>query len=218
MKRVAVFLGTSLMLGCQFAMAKTIEFTVPIEPQQAVPLPDPQSTASGIATFNLHLPDNPGDETWLEYLFEFSGLDLGNMVGFPTNPQTPGNPNDDVTAIHIHNAPPGAIGEMFLGIVNPRHDFDDVMVDILGSTISGRWEDSDVDPPSNAPKGITESLDELFAGQLYLNVHTVGNPSSDIRAQIVVGAPEPSALVLGGIGVLLLWWHVAARRRSDRIT
>ena len=188
------------------ASAKTIQFTVPIEAQQAFPEPVPLSDASGTAKFTLNLPDNPAEKPTLDFFFQFDGLDLGNMHGFITDRQTP-DPLDDVTAVHIHNGAPKSSGPRFLGIVNPRDDFFDVDVDIPNSTISGTWDDDPVTP-------FSEALDELLAGQLYLNIHTDRNADSDIRAQILIPMPEPATLGLCAVFLALLPF---CRRRKARL-
>ena len=190
----------------------TIHFSVPIEAAQAVPTPDPLSPASGIATFQLHLPDTPSGSVVLDYHLQFFGLDLGDMSGFPDNSQTV-ETDDDVTSIHIHNAGPGETGEMFFGIVNPNDDAD-IVVNITDSIVSGTWDDADVEFSDRHP--ISTSLDELFSGQLYLNIHTKGNSLSDIRAQLTFAIPEPTSLGLALICAVIACLAVCGGQRTRR--
>ena len=56
-------------------------------------------------------------------------------------------------------------------------------------------------------------VDDLFKGFLYMNVHTSTFPGGEIRGQLLL-VPEPSAIILGGMGaVVLARQH---RRRSGR--
>jgi len=201
--RLSPFCLIGLWVGLaphSLASAATFHFTVPIEASQAVPLPDPLSSASGIASFTLHIPDGPGDAS-LEYSLQLFGLDLGNISGFPPNPQTP-DTADDVTAIHIHNAPLGVQGPMLFGIVVPNDDPHNIVVNPAAGTVTGMFEDS-VLTDERGRTSVTEALDEFFAGRVYLNVHTVANPNSDIRAQLIVNAvPEPSTVAMAILGLL----------------
>ena len=67
----------------------------------------------------------------------------------------------DAVAAHIHNAPAGENG----GVVFPFAD--------PASPFSGTWNLTD------------EDVAELFAGNLYVNVHSAANPGGEIRGQII---------------------------------
>lgn len=90
------------------------------------------------------------------------------------------------TVSHIHLAPPGVSG----GVVHPLP---------LGSPKVGVWSTSD------ATFTLTPALvDELKAGNLYVNIHSTVVGSGEIRGQIV---PEPSSMAVlasGAAGLLAL--------------
>jgi hypothetical protein len=65
------------------------------------------------------------------------------------------------TAAHIHNAPPGQAGAVVFGLGDGV------------SPISIVWNN-----PSE------DALEELFAGNLYINVHSLANPAAAIRGQL----------------------------------
>jgi hypothetical protein len=94
------------------------------------------------------------------------------------NPSAPG--------AHIHNAPFGANGPIVFGFAD-----DDWA--LSGGAV---WEDM-----------TPENVDELFAGNLYVNFHTDAYPAGEVRGQILL-IPAPGALGLAGMGLL-----AAARRR-----
>jgi hypothetical protein len=119
-----------------------------------------------------------GSETFDLDLMVF-GIGLNDLLGV--------GPNS--TPVHIHNAPAGSNGPIVIDIGN------------LGSFVQDglgiRLQLDDV------PIGNFEP--ELFAGELYVNIHTNAFPGGQIRGQIV---PAPGALaLLAGAGVL------ATRRR-----
>ncbi|MDH3405051.1 MAG: CHRD domain-containing protein [Acidobacteriota bacterium] len=64
------------------------------------------------------------------------------------------------TAAHIHEAPPGSNGPIVVPLGDPTSPI--VLPDV----------------------DMTGLLDELFAGNLYVNVHTAANPGGEIRGQI----------------------------------
>jgi len=144
--------------------------------------PPSGSNATGVAFLSLN-----DSGSALHYSIEVFGLDFGPLLGLP--PQTPGDPNDDVTLMHIHNAPAGVNGGVVFGLFNPAHDTDDLVAVINpdGSTsISGRWEETD---SAIAPLSVfAPALQAANPGddvELYLNVHTTGNGGGEIRGQII---------------------------------
>ncbi len=88
------------------------------------------------------------------------------------------------TVSHFHKAPPGVSG----GVVKNLP---------LGSPKIGVWSASDATQPLTA-----QSVADLKAGLLYINIHSSSYPGGEIRGQIV---PEPSSLAaLAGACVGLL--------------
>ena len=74
------------------------------------------------------------------------------------------------TFAHFHNGPYDSTG----GIVKSL-DFND------GMTISGVWSSSDGTDPFTP-----EMLDELLAGRIYVNIHTLARPAGEIRGNIEI--------------------------------
>lgn len=121
-----------------------------------------------------------------------SGIALSDLLGVGPN----GSP------IHIHAAPRGSNGPIVidLGLSGTFVDEGDGLLSFtaFGVDIGG--------PQGGLPASDPQAnLAALFAGGLYLNIHTVAFPSGEIRGQIV---PTPSSLALLGVAGL-----AAARRR-----
>ncbi|MCH8960643.1 MAG: CHRD domain-containing protein, partial [Bacteroidetes bacterium] len=66
----------------------------------------------------------------------------------------------DIAAAHFHNAAAGEDGMVVRGILD----------DFNGNTASGLWTASDAEPLTD------ELIQDLLAGNLYLNIHTAANP------------------------------------------
>lgn len=102
--------------------------------------------------------------------FSFSWEISDNLLGMPSSP-----------GAHIHNAPPGVNGPVVFGFNEP-----DGTWPLVGNAV---WTDLSA-----------EMVDELFAGNLYLNFHTTAFPGGEIRGQIV---PTPGAAgVLAGAALM----------------
>ena len=126
------------------------------------------TTAFGDAMFLL----NPAQDR-LEMTIELIGLDLDGL-------RTPLDPSDDVTGLHIHNAPAGANGGVVFGIIGINSDLNgDTIVDAANGRVYSAWD-------LNEGNGgmLAGQLANLRNGDLYVNVHTVGNPGGEIRGQI----------------------------------
>ena len=155
---------------------------------------DSTSQATGRGTFVLN-----DEETELSYFIELFGLDVATPVVDP----------NDVMGLHIHQAPAGSNGGISFGMISPTHDLDDLVIDGTAGTVSGVWEDSDA--TANVP--LSDSLDALRSGDLYVNVHTSGEARGAIRGQILA-VPEPTTLSL--MATVLAIFAVARRRRTGR--
>lgn len=120
------------------------------------------------------------------YEYTVEGVDFGPVLGMEPQTETTA---DDVTIMHVHNAPGGANGPVVFGQIGPAQDADDLAIALNddGSwTVSGAWEPTD---PANVPIGnFADALDTAFAGldvPLYSNIHTTAFPGGEIRAQWV---------------------------------
>ena len=145
----------------------------------------PDSTASATATFIL-AEDGGG----LTYQIKLEGLALKEDIASRTAA-------NDVTRIHLHVGPESENGPHTLNIFGlPSEDDDNLVVDFENGIITGIWNDSDAtdlngdgdtnDDPETKP--LSDFLDELQAGDLYIQIHTVesdelGTPGA-IRGQV----------------------------------
>jgi len=152
-------------------------------------VPPVETEARGTAEMTLN---ETGDA--FSYSITVSGLDFGELIGDGT-PQTPST-DDDVTGLHIHNAPRGENGPVVFGQINPNQDDDDIsfVLNQDGSTtISGIWEETD---PADAP--LSDFVDVLQGNQpgdevdFYWNIHTEEFPSGEIRGQFQIASAPPT--------------------------
>jgi CHRD domain len=161
--------------------------------------------ASGISTLTLN---ETGDG--LEYSLTVTGIDFGAsglIEGGPVTEET----SDDLTRIHIHNAPRGENGDVVFSLFDslaeddaeiPGNQDEDLTFtpnDDGSVTLTGVWEGTDA---SSTP--LSAFVDEMRATEagedldLYWNVHTEEFPDGAIRGQLVVEetAPEPETIEL----------------------
>lgn len=96
------------------------------------------------------------------------------------------------TASHIHTAPAGVNG----GVTFP-------LAGVPNAT-------SGAIPTQNFAISPAQVAD-LFAGNMYMNVHNGGFPGGEIRGQLAP-VPEPGTLALAGVGAASLGW--LARRKK----
>jgi serralysin len=129
------------------------------------------------------------------YEYTVSGVDFGPVLGLEPQTETTA---DDVTIMHVHNAPSGANGAIVFGHIGPAQDEDDLSIVLNedGSwTVRGVWEATD---PANV--SITEfagALDAASVGSevpLYSNIHTTTFPGGEIRAQWIADTDAEQAL------------------------
>lgn len=118
-------------------------------------------------------------QTEIRYEFNIQGLDFGIIAG--TGPVTE-KTGDDVNGMHIHFAPPGAVGDPALGIINPNQD-KDTQYHYDENTkywrITGRWTAED---PSSV--SFEKNLKNyLFQGLDYINIHVEDVVLGVIRGQ-----------------------------------
>jgi hypothetical protein len=87
---------------------------------------------------------------------------------------------EDVTAAHIHLAPRGENGDIVAFLFNPETPTDGREFGILAE---GTITSADLVGPLEGAT-LSELIDEMEAGNTYVNVHTVEHPSGEIRGQI----------------------------------
>ena len=180
-----LLLATSLLFVVSLLPCHAVTmYTVALSGDQEVPAVS--TTAMGTGTLELN-----DAQDRLIILLNFTGIDLDGA-------QTP-DPNDDMIGLHIHHAAPGANGPIVFHV--PDSDTsNDTLISAEFGTVATAWDETEGQGTT-----LTEQLANLNAGNLYFNLHTTGNPSGEIRGQIVP-IPEPSAVVLSFLGscVLLL--------------
>ena len=119
-----------------------------------------------------------------------------------TGMQTP-DTNDNLTVAHIHRAPVGTNGPVIWGFFGtPFNDTtpNDQVVTPFASGVGGRFQGAWDAPEGNAGATLTNQLPFILSGGTYINFHTSQFPGGEIRGQIIP-TPEPSTLVLVGIGI-----------------
>lgn len=87
---------------------------------------------------------------------------------------------EDVTAAHIHLAPRGENGDIVAFLFNPEEPTEGRTNGILAE---GTITSADLVGPLEGST-LSELIDEMEAGNTYVNVHTVDHPSGEIRGQI----------------------------------
>lgn len=153
----------------------------------------PRPASFGTATFELN-----DDQTALTFTVTVENIDF-------TGSQTD-DPNDDLTVAHLHGGPnvtpTTTAGVVFGFIGTPFNDTmptDTVVTPFatgVGGTVTSKW-----DAPEGNNTTLTEQLENLFAGRVYINFHTVQFPAGEIRGALV---PEPATALLLGLGLAAL--------------
>ena len=162
------------------------------------------SLATGFATFTLN-----DAQTALTFQATIFGIDV-------TTTQTPGTTADNLVAAHIHCCtPPGANAPVVWGFfgtpfndINPNDSVVIPLLDGVGAAFSGKW-----DLPEGNGTTLAAQLPGIFAGNSYINFHTVAFPGGEIRGQITP-VPEPGTVFLIGWG--LAWLVLSGSRRNCR--
>ena len=151
-------------------LGQSAHFTAELDNANTVPaVPDRGFSGKASAWFALrkgHLV--------LHYRIE-SDMDLN--AGFAQSETE----DDDVTQIHLHNAPPGIAGPHVLNVYKlPAQDDDDLTLLPNQGLALGSWDDRDLSeglPPGPASVPLSTVLDELCLGNIYVNVHGTGDQS-----------------------------------------
>lgn len=153
------------------------EFTLTFTGDQEVPPNGTAASGAGTVSWN-------GEAKTAAYEFTVKGVDFGPVLGLDPQTETTA---DDVTIMHVHNAPRGANGPVVFGQIGPAQDGDDLCIvlnDDGSWTVSGVWEATD--PANVSIEEFADTLDSAFAGlevPLYSNVHTTTFPGGELRAQ-----------------------------------
>ena len=160
--------------------AEVFEFNFPLVGAQEVP-PNDTNAAGVVSLFAYDTATQTFDlDTFIV------GIGIADLLGV--------GPNS--TPIHIHLAPPGSNGTIVVDLGLHDSFFEDgpgirlQLDDVLLGGVQGGIES---DPIENEAA--------LFAGDLYVNVHTNAFPGGQLRGQIV---PEPGTLLLLSLGGTML--------------
>ena len=197
--RLVLPIAAVLALASAPAHAVTIftaQLTNAAEVPPAVPTlanGEPRPASFGTASFVLN-----DDQTALTFTVTVENIDF-------TGTQT-ADPNDDLTVAHLHGGP-GVTPETTAGVVfgfigtpfNDTMPTDTVVTPFatgVGGTVTSKW-----DAPEGNNTTLTEQLENLFAGRVYINFHTVQFPAGEIRGALV---PEPTTALLLGLGLAAL--------------
>ena len=119
------------------------------------------------------------------YELNVIGLDFGKW--FDGQPRT-ADTGDDVAGMHFHHAPFYTVGDPCIGLINPNQDKDlkiSYNKKTTAWTLKGTWTDKDPSVVS-----LSDSLQYIYDGELYTNIHTERVALGEIRAQF---NPPPSS-------------------------
>jgi hypothetical protein len=145
--------------------------------------PPNNSPAMGTGVFTLN-----DAHTVLHFDYDFSGLVAPS------------------TATHFHNGPAGVAGD----IVRPVMADEGFVAGTTSGHMVGDWTSTDTAHPQLTPMLVAE----LEAGNIYANVHSTQFPGGEVRGQLTPSpAPEPSSLLLFGIGGAALLGYGWRRRK-----
>ena len=175
-----IFLLSVTTLLCANANAAIYTYTAAIDGAQEVPPTGSPGAGVGIFTFD----DGTGDFTWDVNFF----LDVFN-------------PLNVVTAAHMHAAPPGANGAVFINLNSDGT----VISSGVGSNF-GSFEGSYNLPAIHFPT-------DAFVPDWYINIHSTSFPAGEIRGNLVLTSvvPLPASVWMFLAGAAFL---TAVRRKQ----
>jgi len=155
-------------------------------------IPNFDTDASG----ELSLTLNP-EQDQLRYSLTLNGVQL------KANPATRTAP-EDVVGIHIHLFVPDTTGPHILNVFGtPSEDDADLLVNYADNSLTGIFDNGDAsrDPETGellpqffplTTKLMSNWLDELQEGELFIAVHTVGAEGAMALSGTILPVPEPT--------------------------
>jgi hypothetical protein len=174
-------LPATLLLCPAGASAETRFTSLLTGDQQPVPV-----VTDAVGTATLLLND---EQTRLEIELQITGLDLDGTV-------TPGTGDDNVFAMHIHVLPI----DIVFGLMTPNSDLNgDLTIDAANGLVTSGWDMNEGNGTT-----LTAQLPNLFAGNLYFNVHTSAHPDGEIRGAILLADSVPGLPLAGLVALAAL--------------
>ncbi|MGI9332641.1 MAG: CHRD domain-containing protein [Gammaproteobacteria bacterium] len=161
-------------------------FTATLTSDQTVPPVTTAEGLSGVATARLKW-----SRKGLKLAYSIT-TDMDLNAGFPQSK----NISDDVTMIHLHNAPVGRMGQHVLNVYKmPAQDDDDLVLMPNKGIVRGAWDNFDTSvglAPGPASEPLYGFLDELCAGDIYVNIHGFDSAARKPDTGALRGNLEPT--------------------------
>lgn len=186
----AAFVLSAIPAKADFMATASIDAAQELNPLTNAP---PVSPATGSFTLDFNAAANS-----LTYTLMYSGL------------------TSSTTMAHIHLGPPGQSGAPLFTL----YDYGmPPSVNMTSDTLSGTLTAADFMPDSvDGIATFAQAVAQIQDDNTYVNIHTTNYPAGEIRGQILLSntggmdAPEPAALDLFALGVLLGGFGVWRRR------
>ena len=176
---------TVCALGVATASAEMIEFNFGLDGGQEVPAVDTPAVGAAKLIYNT-------DTQHFNLDMMIFGIELDQLLDVGPN----------LTPVHAHYGAPGENGAIAVDL----GFFESFVEDGLGIRLQIQIQDALFGgPQGNLTTDPAVNEAALFAGELYVNIHTDAFPGGEIRGQIV---PEPAT-----VGLLLLATALVSRRR-----
>ncbi|HEY3862250.1 MAG TPA: CHRD domain-containing protein [Verrucomicrobiae bacterium] len=152
---------------------------------------------STVLTGDQEVPPNSSTSTFGSYAFANFTLSGGTLA---VTSAFYGNLNGDPTLITVNDAPLG---------FNASSPLFDLTINNDETTVSGGL----VDGSFSGSGALTQSeINDLNAGDLYVNIETAAAPGGEVRGQITTVVPEPASMTLMAVGSLS--WLAMRRKKS----
>ena len=145
--------------------------------------------------------------TEARYELNVIGLDFGKW--FDGQPRT-SDPGDDVAGMHFHHAPFFTVGDVCIGLINPNQE-KDLRISYNSNTtmwtLKGKWTNSD-----QSVLSLKDSLQYIYVGELYTNIHTERVALGEIRSQF---SPLPQSAASDLLATIAPYANAASTHPGD---
>lgn len=157
----------------------------------------PPIQTEGKATFVLILSTSPATGTGEPATTSGVGGDVLLPQGLRLSYRLILENVEEPSAAHIHLGAKGQNGEVIYSLFSgPPHEGS-----FTGILAEGPLDESDLTGPYRG-KAFADLVGAVLQGETYVNIHTAGNPTGEMRGQIIVGietaAPAPTTTVKSG--------------------